>query len=129
MAKIDESIEILPDIEMYGGNNDTWVIRLYKPDKQRWTYSELQNKRCYFTLIIKENAYVHRNSDDSSFTLTKTGALQTDDDGSSATAVFMFNTSDTSSAFGKYIYQVEMICAGVKQVAQGTLFIRKNINQ
>lgn len=129
MPKIDERIEILPDIEMYGGNSDTWVVQLFDPSHKRYTYDELESKNCSFTLIIKDSGFARKDNGAAVFSLTKSGTLELDTDGVSASAVFGLESSDTLAVNGKFTYQIEMVCNGVNQAAQGTLIIRRNINQ
>lgn len=126
MAK-ENQIELLPDVEMYGGNGDTWVFHLFKQDGSRYTYSELNDGGTSFQLVIREIEYITRGAV-SDFKLVKSGTLTEDDDEESAVAVFSFATLDTLDVNGKFVYQFEMSRGGVKQIAQGNLFIRRNIN-
>ena len=130
MAKIDYRINILPDVEMYGGNTDTWELVLINERGDQYTYEELKDTTCRFLLTIKDYGYQHRPNGGVYHSLQKTGVLGVDDDLVGALCRFSFSPSDTLSWMGKYTYQVELIQGDiVRHAAQGNLIIRKNINQ
>lgn len=130
MAKIDYRIHILPDVEMYGGNTDTWELVLINENGDQYTYDELKDGRCTFLLTIKEYGYQHRPNGGVYYSLQKTGVLGTDDDMVGAVCRFTFAPGDTLTWMGKFTYQVELIQGNViRHAAQGNLIIRKNINQ
>ena len=64
------------------------------------------------------------------FTLTKEGFITRDPDGN-AILNFKFAINDTLQCYGKYTYQVIAVDqgSGVRNVAQGNLFITKAIDQ
>lgn len=130
MAKIDYRIRILPDVEMYGGNTDTWELVLTKEDGSQYTYEELKDSNCSFILTIKDYGYQHRPNGGTYLSLQKTGVLGIDDDMTGAVCRFSFTPSDTLAWMGKFTYQIELIQGDlVRFAAQGNLIIRKNINQ
>ena len=127
MAKIDYQKYDLPDIEMYAGNTDVWEFPLYTPDMQRQQYDDVSAYT--YKLIIKDYGYNHRTNGSTYLTLVKTGTLNTEDDGTSAYARFMFSKEDTNAWYGKFTYQFEASGYGNYYTAQGNLYITKNINQ
>lgn len=128
MPKIDYRREILPDIEMYGGNTDQWEINLYRSNGQRLNY--VSALHCTFTLVIKDYGYTHRPNGMNYFTLIKSGYV-THDTEMNAILNFDFKTEETFGRYGKYTYQViaEDNTYEVRNVAQGNLFITKAIDQ
>ena len=130
MAKIDYRINILPDVEMYGGNTDTWELVLIKENGNQYTYEELKDSSGIFLLTIKDYGYQHRPNGSVYHSLQKTGILGRDDDMVGAVCRFKFIPEDTLTWMGKYTYQVELIVGEeLRHAAQGNLIIRKNINQ
>jgi len=130
MAKIDYRINILPDVEMYGGNTDTWELVLIKENGDQYTYDELKDTQSVFLLTIKDYAYQHRPNGGVYHTLQKQGVLGVDDDLVGAVCRFSFAPEDTLAWMGKYTFQVELIHGtDIRHAAQGNLIIRKNINQ
>lgn len=130
MAKIDYRINILPDVEMYGGNTDIWELVLIKETGEQYTYEELKDSDGIFLLTIKDYTYQHRPNGGVYHTLQKNGVLGVDDDLVGAVCRFSFAPEDTLSWMGKFTYQVELIHgADIRRAAQGNLIIRKNINQ
>lgn len=126
MAKADYTRYILPDIEMYAGNTDTWDVQLFTPNMRQFDFSELEGYT--YRLIIKDYGYTHRSNGPTYFTLVKTGTLIRDDNGVGAVAHFEFTKADTNDRYGKYTYQIEIEGRGEYASAQGNLFIFKNIN-
>ena len=128
MPRIDYRRQILPDIEMYGGNTDQWEIPLFRSRDERLSYEDALH--CTFTLVIKDFGYCHRTNGMSYFTLIKPGYVTHDPDGGGI-ANFDFTTSETFGRYGKYTYQViaEDTTYAVRVVAQGNLFITKAIDQ
>ena len=126
MAKIDYSRYTLPDIEMYGGSTDAWNVELYWPDMRRHQYEDL--KSYTFKLIIKDYGYTHRENGTTLFELEKTGTIAHEDNGD-AFVDFKFEKADTFNRRGKFVYQIEASWKDNYYVAQGNLFITKNIDQ
>ena len=128
MPKIDYRREILPDIEMYGGNTDQWEIDLYDGDGKRMTYEGALHFT--FSLVIKDYGYTHRQNGMNYFTLVKSGNV-THDQQMNALLNFKFDKEDTLERYGKFTYQVivEDNVYGLRNVAQGNLFITKAIDQ
>ena len=130
MAKIDYRINILPDVEMYGGNTDTWELILIKENGDQYTYEELKDSSSRFLLTIKDFGYQYRPNGGVYHSLQKTGVLGTDDDQIGALCRFTFAPNDTLTWYGKFTYQVELIHGDIiRHAAQGNLIIKKNINQ
>lgn len=130
MAKIDYRINILPDVEMYGGNTDTWELVLIKENGDQYTFEELKDTDCQFLLTIKDYGYQHRPNGGTYRSLQKYGVLGIDDDLVGAVSRFLFTPQDTLAWMGKFTYQVELIQGDIiRHAAQGNLIIRKNINQ
>ena len=128
MPKIDYRREILPDIEMYGGNTDQWEIQLFRSSGEKMSYTDALH--CTFTLVIKDYGYTHRTNGTSYFTLIKPGFVTYDGDGN-AILNFIFTVDETFERYGKYTYQViaENTNYEIRNVAQGNLFITKAIDQ
>lgn len=129
MDKMDFKRNILPDIEMYGGDTDRWEIPLYFNENRRMLYSEMSNYT--FTLTIKDYGYTHRPNGSNYFTLIKQGSISMDDDGSSAVLTFQLAKNDTIIRDGKFTYQItaETTDGQFRNSAQGELLIIKSIDQ
>lgn len=126
MGKMDYRENVLPDIEMYGGNTDTWQIPLYRDNNARMRWENARDAT--YTLVIKDYGYTHKPNGATYFTLTKTGRLEQEPDGN-AVVIFQFDKNDTLSMYGKYTYQIIAEDENYSHAEQGTLFITKNINQ
>lgn len=128
MAKIDNKIIILPDIEMYGGNTDIWEVQLMKANGKPYTYDELDTLSYELKLVVTDYGYQYRPGGSAYTVFAIDGELGVDDDMSSAVARFQFEQSDTLSLHGKYLYQISMETNDTYVTAQGTLMIRGNIS-
>lgn len=126
MPKIDNRRIILPDVEMYGGSTDYWEICLYD-NGGAMSYEDAQELS--FSLVVKDYGYIHRESGSTYTTITKSGTVIRNYDGT-ASVKFQFSKNDTINIYGKYTYQIiaESQELGFRSSAQGTLFITKSID-
>lgn len=121
MGKIDYRVEILPDIEMYGGDTTPWYIQMMHGVGSSFYYSEADGFSCKLT--ITPFAIVTATHDP---VLQKNGTIEEYGD-EEAAAVFTFTEEDTKELFGKFIYQVEFSKNADKRIGQGNLIIKKNV--
>lgn len=127
MSKIDVNMVILPDIEMYGGDNEPWQVQMMHDDGTCYLISEVVGYTAVLTIMpFIYSAGLGLNG--AAPILTKNGTFGQYDH-NKAMAVFSFTTTDTLSFSGKYTYQIEFIYGSGKRIGQGNLYIRNNINR
>ena len=129
MNTYDFPIEVLPDIEIYGGDTSPWHLILVREDGKNYTMETTVGYTCKLTITpfkvttgLGDMAHIIKTI------LTKSGKIQAGVHGE-ATALFEFSTSDTKGLRGKYIYQVEVESGAASRICQGRLYIRQNINR
>ena len=121
----DTGIQVLPEIQMYGGDTTSW--RFYMQHASQAYYS-LGEATGYSANVYIIPYYMQTGvSINGTPVLTKAATMKEYD--GIATAEFEFATADTIALGGKYIYQIEFIYGTEKRVGQGSLYIHPNINR
>lgn len=129
MAKIDNRVMILPDVEMYGGNTDTWEVALINSYGRPYKYSEIQDINYTAKLVVAKYGISGLTGSYGETEFTIDGELRAGDDGVSAVMVFHFEHNYTAELSGKYVYQVTIYKNTTTYAsAQGTLMIRHRLD-
>ncbi len=127
--KFDKKAYTLPDMELYGGETRSLVVTLTRSDGTYYSYSTASELTVTLTFSpVKVTTGWGKYANAVSPVLTKTATISEDSD-LHGIATFDFVESDTKELRGKYIYQIEVKSAtGDSRVAQGHLYIKRNIN-
>lgn len=121
-------IDILPNIEMYGGSTDKWRVVPLTENNAKIPYIYIGG--CIVTLTIapfKASTGLGRNANSFAPVLEKAGKVERLSDDSGA-IIFDFQENDTKSLRGKFIYQIEIKNQKNVQICQGHIYIRQNVN-
>ena len=118
----------LPDVEIYGGDNTPWHLKITDEDGQPFTTGSLSE--CTFELSAVPYG-VSNGIDDSAETvepvLVVDGSLLESTDGY-AIATFSLPTAQTKAMRGKYTYQVKIVNGDDHRILQGKLTVKQNIS-
>lgn len=127
MRQNDYPITVLPDIEMYGGENEPWQVQILHDNGTKYLISEVTGYSAILSIIPFEySAGLGVVGATPVLTINATfREYETD----KAMAVFSFTIADTLNLSGKYVYQIELASNSNKRIGQGYLFIRNNINR
>lgn len=121
----DTGIQVLPEIQMYGGDTTSWRFYMQHASQAYYNIDEADG---YSANVYIMPYYMQTGvSVSGTPTLTKAATIREYD--GIATAEFEFAVADTISLGGKYIYQIEFTCGTEKRIGQGSLYIHPNINR
>lgn len=125
MRTQDTGIQVLPEIQMYGGDTTSWRFYMQHTTHSYYTLDETvgYSATAYIIPYFMQTGVGVNGTP----VLTKTATLKEFD--GSAAAVFEFTTADTINLGGKYIYQIEFVFGTEKRIGQGNLYIHPNINR
>lgn len=122
-------VDVLPYIEMYGGDTVPWEVTLVREDGQKYLIDSAQNFTCVLTVSpINSISGLGGSSLVSAPILKKTAEIKEAFDGS-ATAIFDFLAADTLQLRGKFIYQIDVLYGTDVRTGQGHLLVKQNINR
>jgi len=112
----------LPDISFIGGTYKEFIYEVEHADTLERI--NIENATCVLTI----KSYTNRGS---SPALVKNGAVYKEPDDEFAYRFrFIIDSVDTINLDGKYFYQIDIVDEdGDTTVAQGLMFIRRNINR
>lgn len=126
MIIINECLERLPEVEMYGGDTRRWALPLEHEDGTPYTPKEAESFT--FELSISHDVCVPLCGTGSSPILVKTGVARPGDHGS-VFVTFEFSESDTLMLGGRFVYQIVCKSQEERRVSQGFLTIYPNIHR
>lgn len=122
-------IEILPDIEIYGGDTLPWEVTLIRDDGSKFSVDTASECTATLTFTpLKATTGFGTNANILPPILTKTGQVKPTLDGSSI-ILFTFEKNDTIGLRGKFLYQIEVKHDEDLRLCQGTIYIKQNINR
>ena len=125
MTSRNTCIQVLHDIEMYGGDTTPWRLYLKHDGGGNYTFDEIDGYDATLTIL----PYYMNTGVSISGTpvVTKSGTF-VDMDGDAAVEFSLYE-SDTKTLAGKHIYQIEIANGSDKRIGQGGLYIHANIDQ
>lgn len=122
-------LDVLPEIEMYGGDTSEWEIALVRDGIKPISYQFASACSVVLTLVpLTVTSGLGNNSTPVTPLLTKNATVTQAPDGS-AIAVFYFTAADTKNLRGKFIYQIEVQQSTNLRLCQGRVYIKQNINR
>ena len=122
-------LDVLPEIEMYGGDTSDWEISLFKNGNEPITYQFAKECTVVLTIVpLTVTSGLGNNSTAVTPLLTKSATIAQLPDGSPS-VVFSFNATDTKNLRGKFIYQIEVQQSTNLRLCQGRIYIKQNINR
>lgn len=122
-------LDVLPEIEMYGGDTSDWEISLFKNGNEPITYQFAKECTVILTLVpLTVTSGLGNNATPVAPLLTKSATITEAQDGS-PNVVFSFSATDTKNLRGKFIYQIEVQQSTNLRLCQGRIYIKQNINR
>lgn len=122
-------LDVLPEIEMYGGDTSEWEITLVRDGNKPISYQFASACSVVLTIVpLTVTSGLGNNSTAVTPLLTKNATITQGQDGS-AIVVFHFTAADTINLRGKFIYQIEVQQSTKLRICQGRVYIKQNINR
>ena len=133
-SKVKFELNVLPSIEMYGGDTTPWEITLVRKDGSKVSYYGT-GESCKATIKLAplNNINMFGHSPVLTPVLTKAAAISMIEENGGTLATFSFKTEDTINLWGKYIYQLDVGWpdegGSGSRIYQGTLTIIQNVDR
>ena len=122
-------VQVLPEIEMYGGDTTPWEITLV--DNLDNPFSVEVGSDCTATLSfapIKASSGISGSAVSFGSIFSKPGVISENSSGGTS-ITFDFEEQETKSLRGKFLYQIEIRHGDGVRIGQGSVYIKQNINQ
>lgn len=130
MSACKHKTQVLPDLEMYGGDTTSWAVTFEAPSFAAAAFEDLSAFTCILTLSPYRSpmaaAMIAKAPE---IVVRKTVELTRSATSGEITALFEFLIDDTCCLFGKYTYQIEITNGDELYLAQGTLVIKPYVHK
>lgn len=124
----DNKVQVLPYVEIYGGETTPWVVTLINEDGSIRALESIEGYSCCLS-IIPFAVVVGSGSNSVKYppVLTKKGTITLSSTTGEITIMIPFASEDTINLRGKYIYQIEINNDVDSMIGQGSLLVKQNI--
>lgn len=134
MDRVKFELQVLPAIEMYGGDTTPWEITLVRKDGSKVAYDGT-GEDCAVTIQFAPLNTAGKFGHAPTITpvLSKAATLSRIEANGGTLATFTFTRDDTINLWGKFIYQIDVNWPDPNtqglRVLQGTVTIMQNVNR
>lgn len=130
MNKCTHKVQVLPDMEMYGGDTTPWAVNIILPPNGASAFEDLSGFQCTLSLLQYRNAVAQTTCIPlASPALAKSVSISRAPGSDNVTALFEFEIADTINLSGKFIYQIAITNNDEMYLSQGFLLIKPNVNK